>query len=44
MQSVTNALEELAASIFKTNYANGNFLCNVGNYLSEYLQYVVPNQ
>jgi hypothetical protein len=31
---VTNALEELAASIFRTHYANGRFLHNVGNYRS----------
>jgi hypothetical protein len=39
MPSVTNALEELVASIFRTDYANGRFLHNVGNYLSDYLQY-----
>jgi hypothetical protein len=44
MQSVPNALEELAVSIFKTDYANGRFPHNVGNYPSDYLQYVVPNQ
>jgi len=40
MHSITNASEELAASIFRTDYANGRFLHNVSNYLSDYLQYV----
>ena len=34
MPFVTNALDELAASIFRTDYANGRFPHNVGNYLS----------
>jgi len=34
MPFVTNAWEELAASIFRTDYTNGRFPHNVGNYLS----------
>jgi len=33
MPFVTDSLEELSASIFRTDYANGRFLHNVGNYL-----------